>query len=84
MGSEAAILTVFTTKDRDAAAKEFINKTKTIVSIETQIVEFMAEQEKIDLPPEPVITHHPIDNKLQTGDSKLLGGGMSIQAPWKQ
>ena len=75
---------MFTTKDRDADAKQFINKTKTIVSIETQIVEFMAEQEKIDLPPEPVITHHPIDNKLQTGDSKLLGGGMSIQAPWKQ
>lgn len=75
---------MFTTKDRDADAKQFINKTKTIVSIETQIVEFMAEQKKIDLPPEPVITHHPIDNKLQTGDSKLLGGGMSIQAPWKQ
>jgi hypothetical protein len=44
----------------------------------------MAEQEKMDLPPEPVITYHPIDNKLQTGDSRLLGGGMSIQAPWKQ
>ena len=44
----------------------------------------MAEQEKVDTPPEPVITHHPIDKKLQTGDSLLLGGGMSIQAPWKQ
>jgi hypothetical protein len=44
----------------------------------------MAEQEKMDPPPEPVITHHPIDDKLQTGDSRLLGGGMSIQAPWKQ
>ena len=75
---------MFTTKDRDAAAKEFINKTKTIVSIETQIVEFMAEQEKIDPSPEPVITHHPIDDTLQTGDSRLLGGEMSIQAPWKQ
>ena len=44
----------------------------------------MAEQEKIDILPEPVITHNPIDEKLQTGDSLLLGGGMSIQAPWKQ
>ena len=44
----------------------------------------MAEQEKMDPLPKPVITHHPIDEKLQTGDSRLLGGGMSIQAPWKQ
>jgi len=44
----------------------------------------MAAQEKIDPPPEHVITHHPIDDSLQTGDSRLLGGGMSIQAPWKQ
>ena len=78
------MVTLFTTKARDADAKQFINETKTIVSIETQIVEFMSEQEKIDPPPKPVITHHPIDEKLQTGDSRLLGGGMSIKAPWKQ
>jgi hypothetical protein len=75
---------VFTTKDRDADAKQFINEQKTIASIETQVVEFMAEQEKMDPSLEPVITHHPIDEELQTGDSLLLGGGMSIQAPWKQ
>ena len=75
---------MFTTKARDADAKQFINEQKTIASIETQVVEFMAEQEKIDTLPKPVITHHPIDEKLQTGDSRLLGGGMSIQAPWKQ
>jgi hypothetical protein len=75
---------LFTTKARDADAKQLINKQKTIASIETQVVKFMSEQEKIDLPPKPVITHHPIDDKLQTGDSRLLGGGMSIQAPWKQ
>jgi hypothetical protein len=75
---------LFTTKARDADAKQFINEQKTIASIETQVVEFMAEQEKIDTPPAPVITHHPIDDKLQTRDSRLLGGGMSIQAPWKQ
>jgi hypothetical protein len=75
---------LFTTKARDADAEQFINEQKTIASIETQVVEFMADQEKMDSPPKPVITHHPIDNKLQTGDSRLLGGGMSIQAPWKQ
>jgi hypothetical protein len=77
-------VTLFTTKARDADAKQFINEQKTIASIETQVVEFMAEQEKMDPSPKPVITHHPIDDKLQTGDSRLLGGGMSIQAPWKQ
>ena len=32
--------------------------------------------------PEPVIEHHSIDDTLQTGDSRLLGGAMSIHAPW--
>jgi hypothetical protein len=44
----------------------------------------MAEQEKMEPSPEPVITYHPIDDNLQTGDSRLLGGSMSIKAPWKQ
>jgi hypothetical protein len=30
----------------------------------------------------PVIVHHDIDPALQTGDSRLLGGAMSIHAPW--
>lgn len=32
--------------------------------------------------PKPVIVHHEIDDELQTGDSRLLGGAMSIHAPW--
>ena len=32
--------------------------------------------------PPPVIVHHEIDEQLQTGDSRLLGGAMSIHAPW--
>jgi hypothetical protein len=31
-----------------------------------------------------VITHHPIDPELQTGDSQLLGGAMEIKAPWRE
>ena len=34
--------------------------------------------------PDPIIIEHPIDDTLQTGDSRLLGGGMSIHAPWKR
>ena len=32
--------------------------------------------------PEPVVTHHAVDDTLQTGDSRLLGGAMQIKAPW--
>jgi len=34
--------------------------------------------------PEPVIEHHPIDDALQTGDSRLLGGPMEIKSPWRR
>jgi hypothetical protein len=32
--------------------------------------------------PEPAIVHHKIDDRLQTGESRKLGGAMSIHAPW--
>jgi hypothetical protein len=32
----------------------------------------------------PVVTHHAINPELQTGDSQLLGGPMSIHAPWER
>lgn len=32
--------------------------------------------------PLPMIVHHEIDDELQTGESRLLGGPMSIHAPW--
>lgn len=32
--------------------------------------------------PIPVIVHEMPDDELQTGDSRLLGGAMSIYAPW--
>jgi len=31
--------------------------------------------------PEPVVAHHAVDDTLQTGDSRLLGGAMEIKAP---
>ena len=33
-------------------------------------------------PPEPVVVNEPINDELQTGDSRLLGGAMSISSPW--
>lgn len=42
-----------------------------------------AEMEAMEVPPKPTIIEHPIDDILQTGDSRLLGGGISIHAPWK-
>jgi hypothetical protein len=33
------------------SAKQFVNEQKTIASIDTQVVEFIAEQEKIDADP---------------------------------
>jgi hypothetical protein len=33
---------------------------------------------------DPVITHEPVNDALQTGDSRLLGGAMQIKAPWRQ
>ena len=32
--------------------------------------------------PDVVIVDHPINDALQTGDSRLLGGAISIHAPW--
>lgn len=38
----------------------------------------------MEKPPQPTIIDHPIDEDLQTGDSRLLGGAMSIHAPWSK
>lgn len=32
--------------------------------------------------PPPVVVDHAPDPSLQTGESRLLGGAMSIHAPW--
>ena len=32
--------------------------------------------------PKPVVVHETVNDELQTGDSRLLGGAMSIHAPW--
>jgi hypothetical protein len=70
-------LTLFTTKPRDAEAKAFVAEQKTLASLDQQVDAWHAAQPE---PPKPVIIEHPID----PGDSALMGGGMSIHAPWKR
>ena len=72
---------LFTTKPRDAEAKQFINEAKTLASIDRQMDAWHEAQPE---PPTPVIVEHPIDETRQTGDSHLFGGPMSIHAPWKR
>jgi hypothetical protein len=71
------VVTLFTTKPRDAEAKQLINEHKTLASIDKAVEEWHDAQPE---PPAPIIVEHPI----QPGDSELLGGGMSIHAPWKR
>jgi len=70
-------LTLFTTKPRDAEVKQLINEAKTLASIDQQVGAWHAAQ---PTDPDPVIIEHP----PQPGDNELLGGGMSIHAPWKR
>ena len=71
------MVTLFTTKPRDAEAKQLINEAKTIASIDQQVDDWHAAQPD---PPAPIIIEHPIE----PGDSQLLGGAMEIKAPWKR
>jgi len=74
-------VTLVNTKPRDLEARQLINEHRTIASIDKQVDAWHKTQPE---PPAPIIVEHPIDDTLQTGDSRLLGGGMSIHAPWKR
>ena len=77
----SVFVTLVNTKPRDLGARQLINEHKTIASIDKQVDAWHETQPE---PPAPIIVEHPIDDTLQTGDSRLLGGGMSIHAPWKR
>ena len=74
-------VTLVNTKPRDQEARQLINEHKTIASIDKQVGVWHEAQPD---PPPPAIVEHPIDDTLQTGESQLLGGGISIHAPWKR
>ena len=69
-------MTLVNTKPRDAEARQLINEHKTIASIDKQVDAWHEAQPK---PPQPIIVEHPIDDTLQTGESRLLGGALSRQ-----
>ena len=75
------MVTVFSTKPRDAEAKRLINEAKTLASLDKAVEEWHETQPE---PPAPLLIEHPIDPVTQTGDSRLLGGAMEIKAPWKR
>ena len=75
------MVTVFSTKPRDAEAKRLIAEHKTLASLDKEVAEWHETQPE---PPAPQLIEHPIDEQLQTGDSRLLGGAMEIKAPWKR
>ena len=73
------MVTLFTTRQPDAEARQLINEQKTLASINQQVDAWHAAQPTA---PDSVIIEHPIDDALQTGDSRLLGGAMEIKAPF--
>ena len=72
-------MTLFTTRPRDTEAKRVVAEAKTLASLDAAEVAWHAAQPES---PKPVIIEHPIDDALQTGASRLLGGAMEIKAPW--
>lgn len=49
-----------------------------------EIARVKAEMEAMEPKQESVIIEHPIDENLQTGESRLLGGPISIHAPHRK
>jgi hypothetical protein len=74
-------VTLVNTKPRDAAVRQLINEHKTLASIDKAVEEWYEAQPAA---PAPINIEHPIDDTLQTGESRLLGGAMEIKAPWKR
>ena len=70
---------MFTTRPRDTEAKRIVAEAKTLASIDKQVDAWHEAQPES---PKPVIIEHPIDDALQTGASRLLGGAMEIKSPW--
>jgi len=75
-------LILFSTKPRDAEAKAFVAEQKTLASIDQQVDAWHDAQPPMT--PPPTVVEHPIDTTVQPSASQLLGGGMSIHAPWKR
>ena len=75
------MVTLFTTRPRDAETKQIVAEAKTLASLDAAEEAWHEAQPE---PPKPVIIEHPIDPGLQPGASQLLGGAMEIKTPWKR
>lgn len=61
-------------------AARIVNEAATEGRVSRAIAEYQRATKEAET--EPIVTHHPVDEELQTGDSRLLGGAMEIRAPW--
>ena len=64
-------------------AQQAMNEALTGVRI-TDAIEDYQRAEPAAPPAPPPILEHPVDDQLQTGDSRLLGGPMEIKSPWRR
>lgn len=71
---------MFSTKPPDTEAKRLVNEAKTLASIDQQVDAWHSAQ---PIAPDPVIIEQLLDDTLQTGESRLLGGAMEIKSPWR-
>ena len=49
-----------------------------------EIARYKSEIESTEQQAKPTIINHEIDNNLQTGESRLLGGAISMHAPYRK
>lgn len=64
-------------------ARQAVNELLVGEEVTDAIKDFQAAEQAAP-PGPPAIVEHPIDDQLQTGDSRLLGGAMEIKAPWRR
>jgi hypothetical protein len=79
------VVTLFTTRPSNAKAQLATEPGSRIA--QTEVSRALAEYEAQlpqEMPPAPTYQDHPVDTALQTGASALLGGAMSISAPYHQ
>jgi hypothetical protein len=64
-------------------AQQAVNEQLTGHRIDQAVSEYRkATEEPLEEPPS--IIEHPIDDQLQTGESRQLGGAIEIKAPWRR
>lgn len=76
----------FSTRSQRDELNRLINKTKFYndlnIRLNHQVMMAQAELDSFKKEIEPIYSEKPINEELQTGDSRLLGGEMRLTAEW--